>query len=79
MKATRARESIIPKSEYGRPKTLYESSNEPQRPSVPPPPQPYARSKSEALLETNFDDVAAPSDTLSPDNRSHSQPLETEF
>lgn len=79
MKATRARESIIPKSEYGRPKTLYESSNEPQRPSVPPPPQPYARSKSEALLETNFDDIEAPSNTLSTDNRSHSQPLETEF
>lgn len=80
MKAVKPRESIIPpKSEYGRPKTLYESSNEPQRPSVPPPPQPYSRSKSEALLETNFDDVAVPSDTLTSDNRSHSQPLETEF
>lgn len=80
LKAVKPRDSIIPpKSEYGRPKTLYESSNEPQRPSVPPPPQPYTRSKSEALLETNFDDVAAPSDTLSPENRSHSQPLETEF
>lgn len=80
MRAVKPRESIIPpKSEYGRPKTLYESSNEPQRPSVPPPPQPYARSKSEALLETNFDDVEVPTNNLSPDNRSHSQPLETEF
>lgn len=79
LKAIKPRESIIPKSEYGRPKTLYESSHETQRPSVPPPPQPYTRSKSEALLETNFDDVAAPTNTLSPDNRSHSQPLETEF
>lgn len=81
MKAIKPRESIIPKSEYGRPKTLYESANEqaPPRPTIPPPPQPYTRSKSEALLETNFDDVAAPTNTLSPDNRSHSQPLETEF
>lgn len=74
------RDSIIPKSDYGRPKTLYESSKEPpQRPSVPPPTQPYTRSKSEALLETNFDEVAAPSNLLTADNRSHSQPLETEF
>lgn len=84
MKAVRKtpRESIIPpKSEYGRPKTLYESSQEtpPQRPSVPPPAQPYSRSKSEALLETNFDDVVPPENLLTPDNRSHSQPLETEF
>lgn len=71
------RDSIIPKSEYGRPKTLYESSQEPQRPSVPPPAQPYTRSKSEALLETNFD--APPDNLLTSDNRSHSQPLETEF
>lgn len=74
------RDSVIPKSEYGRPKTLYESSQEPpQRPSVPPPSQPYARSKSEALLETNFDDVVPPANLLTADNRSHSQPLETEF
>lgn len=79
LKAIKPRESIIPKSEYGRPKTLYESSNEPQRPSIPPPPQPYSRSKSEALLETNFDDAMPPSNMLSPENRSHSQPLETEF
>lgn len=74
------RDSIIPKkSEYGRPKTLYEASagEPPQRPSVPPPVQPYARSKSEALLETNFD--APPSNLLTEENRSHSQPLETEF
>lgn len=74
------RDSIIPKSEYGRPKTLYESSQEPpQRPSVPPPAQPYTRSKSEALLETNFDENQPPSNLLTSDNRSHSQPLETEF
>lgn len=74
------RDSVIPKSEYGRPKTLYESSQEPpQRPSVPPPSQPYTRSKSEALLETNFDDVVPPINLLTADNRSHSQPLETEF
>lgn len=79
MKAMKPRESIIPKSEYGRPKTLYESSDEPKRPSIPPPPQPYSRSKSEALLETNFDDAMPPSNMLSADNRSHSQPLETEF
>jgi hypothetical protein len=81
MKAVKPRDSIIPpKSEYGRPKTLYESSQEPpQRPSVPPPAQPYTRSKSEALLETNFDDVEPPMNNLTADNRSHSQPLETEF
>lgn len=73
------RDSIIPKSEYGRPKTLYESSQEPQRPSVPPPAQPYTRSKSEALLETNFDEAVPPTNLLSSENRSHSQPLETEF
>jgi hypothetical protein len=74
------RESIIPKSEYGRPKTVYESSaDSPQRPSQPPPPQPYARSKSEAVLETNFDEAQVPSNLLNSDNRSHSQPLETEF
>ena len=74
------RDSIIPRSEYGRPKTLYEADREPpSRPSVPPPSQPYSRSKSEALLETNFDDVVVPSNLLTADNRSHSQPLETEF
>lgn len=73
------RDSSVPKSEYGRPKTLYESSQEPQRPSVPPPSQPYTRSKSEALLETNFDENIPPINLLSADNRSHSQPLETEF
>jgi hypothetical protein len=80
MKAVKPRESIIPKSEYGRPKTLYESSHETARnTNHPPPPQPYSRSKSEALLETNFDDAVPPSNMLSSENRSHSQPLETEF
>lgn len=69
----------IPKSEYGRPKTLYESSQDPQRPSNPPPAKPYSRCKSEALLETNFDDVVPPLNQLTTDSRSHSQPLETEF
>lgn len=62
-----------------RPRTVYESSGEQQL--TPPPPEPtnrshYARSKSEAILETKFDDapINAP---LSIDNRSHSQPLET--
>lgn len=72
------RDSVIPKSEYGRPKTLYESSQEPPpRPSVPPSSQPYSRSKSEALLETNFDEPT--SYQMTADSRSYSQPLETEF
>lgn len=86
LKAVRktARESILPKSEYGRPKTVYESSTEPAtppaRPAQPPPPQPYTRSKSEAVLETNFDSKAqVPENLMSSDNRSQSQPLETEF
>jgi hypothetical protein len=79
LKAIKPRESIIPKNEYGRPKTLYEASDDNKRPTVPPPPQPYARSKSEALLETNFDDDEVPINLLTADNRSHSQPLETEF
>lgn len=63
-----------------RPRTVYESSRDQQL--TPPPLEPrqqqqhYSRSKSEAILETNFDDepINAP---LSTDNRSHSQPLET--
>lgn len=65
-----------------RPRTVYESSGDQQELTPPPTEvspsrsQHYARSKSEAILETNFDDepINAP---LSSDNRSHSQPLET--
>lgn len=64
-----------------RPRTVYESSGDQQL--TPPPAEPsssraqhYARSKSEAILETNFDDEPINS-PLSTDNRSHSQPLET--
>lgn len=61
-----------------RPRTVYEASGEDQLASPPPNQRSthYSRSKSEALLETNFDDepLCTP---LSPDNRSHSQPLET--
>lgn len=53
-----------------RPKTVYESSGD-DRPS-------YSRSKSEALLETNFDGEDDIKTTpLTADHRSHSQPLET--
>lgn len=69
-----------------RPKTLYEASDEqPKSPTSqnnrnqPPTKSNYSRSKSEALLETNFDDgQSSPTmQPLSPDNRSYSQPLET--
>uniref|UniRef100_A0A182T483 Uncharacterized protein n=1 Tax=Anopheles maculatus TaxID=74869 RepID=A0A182T483_9DIPT len=85
----RERDSILPppRSDSQRPKTLYESSGE-QQPAVSPimdpsPTMPsgtranYARSKSEALLETNFDGTGAPPPMLSADSRSYSQPLET--
>lgn len=62
-----------------RPRTVYEASGDDQ--PLPTSPtarksQQYARSKSEAILETNFSDepLGLP---LSEDNRSHSQPLET--
>lgn len=56
-----------------RPKAIYQSEPENKN-------KKYSRSKSEALLETNFDDeeIFQPK-PLSEDNRSHSQPLETEF
>lgn len=56
-----------------RPKAIYQSELENTN-------KKYSRSKSEALLETNFDDeqIFQPK-PLSEDNRSHSQPLETEF
>ncbi|XP_058056870.1 protein bark beetle [Anopheles bellator] len=85
----RERDSILPppRNDSQRPKTLYESSGEqvPISPVPPDTPSPttlpsrsnYARSKSEALLETNFDDPSAGPAMLSSDSRSYSQPLET--
>lgn len=53
-----------------RPKTVYEASGD-DRPA-------YPRSKSEALLETNFDeDMPSSNNPLTSDSRSYSQPLET--
>lgn len=53
-----------------RPKTVYEASGD-DRPV-------YPRSKSEALLETNFDeDMPTSNNPLTSDSRSYSQPLET--
>lgn len=64
--------------QHMRPKTVYEASGEDSLPTSPNTrkSQNYARSKSEAILETNFSDepLGLP---LSEDNRSHSQPLET--
>ncbi|XP_053697382.1 protein bark beetle [Sabethes cyaneus] len=87
----RERESIIPPPRVDsngsrRPRTVYEASSEPQEaarsqpPPIPasPPRASYARSKSEALLETNFDEALPPMPSmLSSDSRSYSQPLET--
>lgn len=77
---------VAPPPMIQRPRTVYESSREAA--SSPPPPIPahpsavnspskYSRSKSEAILETNFDDEPRIGAPLSLDNRSHSQPLET--
>lgn len=93
-KATRGlRDSNLPESatavvhNNNRPKTLYEASAEPphtthsqpQSSQHHPTKSNYSRSKSEALLETNFDDgqTTPTLQPLSPDNRSFSQPLET--
>lgn len=95
--------SMVPTMVHERPKTLYESSgeesptkgappslkgkNSSSRMSKNAPPPNYSRSKSEALLETNFDDEGFPAHVsgnpgggtgqLTADNRSFSQPLET--
>ena len=76
------RESIIPPPrpvmiDNKRPKTLYESSGEQQITPPPPARSNYARSKSEALLETSFDDEIPTPTILNADSRSYSQPLET--
>uniref|UniRef100_A0A7G3AYY4 Putative scavenger receptor n=1 Tax=Lutzomyia longipalpis TaxID=7200 RepID=A0A7G3AYY4_LUTLO len=68
-----ARDSQMPPQglPVSRPRTVYEPSGDERVPS-----KTYSRSKSEALLETNFDEGPS-SPTLKPDNRSYSQPLET--
>ncbi|XP_055592413.1 protein bark beetle-like isoform X1 [Uranotaenia lowii] len=87
----RERESIIPPpridignaASQRRPKTVYEAS--PTETMTAPPMTPaspqrttYNRSRSEALLETNFDEALPPmAEMLSADSRSYSQPLET--
>ncbi|KFB47778.1 AGAP009143-PA-like protein [Anopheles sinensis] len=86
----RERDSILPpprSDSQPRPKTVYESSEEHSptadtatmtMPSAGSASRAnYARSKSEALLETNFDDGSAAPPMLSYDSRSYSQPLET--
>lgn len=77
-----------------RPRTVYEAAEEPSTSSTTSQPKKsYSRSKSEALLETNFDDDTGggsgvggingnpnglpDSAPLSPASRSYSQPLET--
>ncbi|XP_054741887.1 protein bark beetle isoform X2 [Anastrepha obliqua] len=52
-----------------RPKTVYQTAS--------PEPTAYHRSRSEALLETDFDDESPSMVPLSTNNRSYSQPLET--
>lgn len=61
-----APESKPPPPPLNRPKTVYEASDD----------RAYTRSKSEAILETNFDDASLPN-PLTSDSRSYSQPLET--
>lgn len=62
-----------------RPKTVYQTASEESSPTTPSPlNNPYHRSKSEALLETDFDgDGEAGLQPLQTNGRSHSQPLET--
>ncbi|XP_062547876.1 protein bark beetle isoform X1 [Armigeres subalbatus] len=78
----RERESIIPPPRVDgngsrRPRTVYEASPEQEQQHAPQRSN-YARSRSEALLETNFDEALAPMPAmLSSDSRSYSQPLET--
>lgn len=60
-----------------RPKAVYEAADVPRKMSDDRRAT-YSRSKSEALLETNFDDEDASQPTpLTSDSRSYSQPLET--
>lgn len=70
------RDSVFQKNISDRPKTVYEAAEE-ARPRPQPVKSNYSRSKSEALLETNFDEEIPPPGQLTSDARSHSQPLET--
>lgn len=63
-----APESRPPPPPLNRPKTVYEASDDRRA---------YPRSKSEAILETNFDDETSLPNPLTSDSRSYSQPLET--
>lgn len=69
-KAPAPPKSPSPSSAIPRPKAVYQAGGAEKS---------YKRSKSEALLETNFDidNETAGLNSLSNDNRSHSQPLET--
>ncbi|EDW28948.1 GL18677 [Drosophila persimilis] len=65
-----------------RPKTVYQTASEESSPTTPSPlavTNSYHRSKSEALLETDFDhdDGSGGLQPLQTNGRSHSQPLET--
>lgn len=71
----------VPIAQATRPKTVYQTASQEASPTSPTPlatANPYHRSKSEALLETDFDEAGdgglAP---LHTNGRSHSQPLET--
>lgn len=66
--APESRPQPPPPSVVNRPKTVYEASDDRRS---------YARSKSEAILETNFDDEPMQPSPLTSDSRSYSQPLET--
>ncbi|XP_055855042.1 protein bark beetle isoform X1 [Episyrphus balteatus] len=65
-----------PREANKRPKTVYQTADQDHQ---PPRSSSYMRSKSEALLETNFDEEgsSSPMNPLQPDSRSYSQPLET--
>ncbi|XP_043645719.1 protein bark beetle [Drosophila teissieri] len=63
-----------------RPKTVYQTASEESSPTTPSPlTNQYHRSKSEALLETDFDEDGGSGglQPLQTNGRSHSQPLET--
>jgi len=75
-----AQPPAAPNVAHGRPKTVYQTGSEESSPTTPSPlTNPYHRSKSEALLETDFDGDggAGGLQPLQTNGRSHSQPLET--
>jgi hypothetical protein len=82
VKKTNTRDYVIPTTLFNdRPRTVYEASGDSEFPSstadFPSPTTHYSRSKSEALLETNFDEEVGVNGPLTADSRSYSQPLET--